>query len=214
MLRAVVSRVAPLGGARSVLTFNVARFSGNSQGQRLERADRGLWAGKRRIKGNNCPKSKKRTRREWSPNVFVKRLWSEILGRFIRIPVTAEALRMIDGYGGIDNYLLKSRDEDIDSKRGLQLKAQMKHVITHRKDGKVFLYHAVRKLPEWATMKIPKGPKLPLSVTLVGFEAYVANKTRKKEEMGNVFLRDDVVYVREDLQPKVKKAGEDEEEEL
>ena len=47
-----------------------------------------------------------KNRRRWKPNVRTKRLWSDALGRFLRIRVTARALRTIDKVGGLDEYLL------------------------------------------------------------------------------------------------------------
>jgi large subunit ribosomal protein L28 len=50
----------------------------------------------------------KKTRRRWNPNVQYKKLYSEVLDEMIKFHVTASALRSIDKYGGLDNYLLKS----------------------------------------------------------------------------------------------------------
>jgi large subunit ribosomal protein L28 len=40
--------------------------------------------------------------------VQYKKLYSEVLDEMIKFHVTASALRSIDKYGGLDNYLLKS----------------------------------------------------------------------------------------------------------
>lgn len=51
-------------------------------------------------------KNEIKTRRYWRPNVHSKRLWSESLGSFIKIRVTARVLRTVDKCGGLDEYLL------------------------------------------------------------------------------------------------------------
>ncbi len=47
-----------------------------------------------------------KSRRRWKPNVHSKRLWSEAMGKFIRVRVLARVLRTIDKVGGLDEYLL------------------------------------------------------------------------------------------------------------
>ena len=39
----------------------------------------------------------------------MKRIYSEVLDEMLRFHVTTSALRTIDKYGGLDNYLLNSR---------------------------------------------------------------------------------------------------------
>lgn len=72
------------------------------------RSKRGLYDGRDVRSGNNVPFSLKKTKRKFKPNVFTKRLYSEILDEMIRFHVTAGALRTIDKMGGLDEYLLKS----------------------------------------------------------------------------------------------------------
>ena len=38
-----------------------------------------------------------------------KRVYSEVLDEMLRFHITTSALRTIDKYGGLDDYLLKSR---------------------------------------------------------------------------------------------------------
>lgn len=49
------------------------------------------------------------TKRTFKPNVFAKRVYSEILDEMIRFHLTAATLRSIDKAGGLDNYLLTSK---------------------------------------------------------------------------------------------------------
>ena len=49
------------------------------------------------------------TRRKFKPNVFLKRVYSEILEEMVRFHLTASTLRSIDKAGGLDNYLFTSQ---------------------------------------------------------------------------------------------------------
>lgn len=62
----------------------------------------------------------------WLPNVQSKNFYSPILGEHLKIRVTTRALRCIDKAGGLDNYLLYTRDKHIASELGLQLKALLR----------------------------------------------------------------------------------------
>jgi large subunit ribosomal protein L28 len=50
----------------------------------------------------------KATKRTFKPNVFKKRVYSEILDAMIPFHLTASTLRSIDKAGGLDNYLLNN----------------------------------------------------------------------------------------------------------
>lgn len=54
-----------------------------------------------------------------------KRLFSYILDRHIRVKVTTHALRCIDKAGGIDEYLLKTPYQKMDTELGLYWKAKI-----------------------------------------------------------------------------------------
>lgn len=76
---------------------------------RSNRSRRGLYDGKDIRSGNNVSFSMKSTKRKFKPNVFVKRVYSEILDDMIKFHLTTSTLRSIDKVGGLDNYLLKNR---------------------------------------------------------------------------------------------------------
>ncbi|RKP25781.1 hypothetical protein SYNPS1DRAFT_7056, partial [Syncephalis pseudoplumigaleata] len=99
----------------------------------FKRAQRGLFAGKHIQFGNNKPFSLKKTRRVWLPNVQSKRLYSEILGRVVRFKVTAAALRTIDKKGGLDNYLLGTRDDKLASEAGVRLKRVLQEKLAAKR---------------------------------------------------------------------------------
>ncbi len=50
----------------------------------------------------------KSTKRKFKPNVFLKRVYSEILDEMVQFHLTTSALRSIDKAGGLDNYLMKN----------------------------------------------------------------------------------------------------------
>lgn len=58
-------------------------------------------------------KNEIKTRRYWRPNVHSKRLWSESLGSFVKIRITARVLRTVDKCGGLDEYLLGEKTQRI-----------------------------------------------------------------------------------------------------
>ena len=84
------------------------------------RSRRGLYDGKDIRTGNNVSFSMRHTKRKFKPNVFLKRIYSEILDDMIRFHVTTSALRSIDKAGGLDNYLLNN--ENITEGEGLKIK--------------------------------------------------------------------------------------------
>ena len=61
----------------------------------FKRSQLGLFQGKMKQYGNNVPFSKQKTRRSWLPNVHSQRLFSETLQDYLRVKVTARALKTI-----------------------------------------------------------------------------------------------------------------------
>jgi large subunit ribosomal protein L28 len=60
--------------------------------------------GKRPVAGNNVSHAKNRTRRRFLPNLQFHRFWVESENRWIRLRISANALRTIDK-NGIDSIL-------------------------------------------------------------------------------------------------------------
>ncbi|KZO94701.1 hypothetical protein CALVIDRAFT_455530, partial [Calocera viscosa TUFC12733] len=69
-----------------------------------------LFEGRATLSGNNVPHSKHKTKRKWYPNVQNKRLFSEALGGTVKVRLTTSTLRTIDKYGGLDAYMLRSKN--------------------------------------------------------------------------------------------------------
>lgn len=55
--------------------------------------------GKKRLIGNNVSHSKRRTKREFAPNLRTKRFWLEEEQRFVTLKVSAAGIRTINKNG-------------------------------------------------------------------------------------------------------------------
>merc|ERR1719232_1186644 len=101
-------------------SFLLQNEVGHQVRYRSNRSKRGLYDGKDVGFGNKVSFSEKKTRRKFKPNVFKKRVFSEILNKMICFNLTASALRSIDKMGGLDNYLLTSKH--VQGGQGLKVK--------------------------------------------------------------------------------------------
>ncbi len=79
--------------------------------------------------GNHVSHANNKTKRRFLPNLQQVTLASEKLERSFRLRVSTSALRMVDHKGGLDNFLIKARDENL-SKRALKLKRDVKEKMT------------------------------------------------------------------------------------
>ncbi len=61
---------------------------------------------KKRMVGNNVSHAKNRTKRVFMPNIQDTSVFSETLGRKVRIRVSAAGLRTLDHKGGIDAFVM------------------------------------------------------------------------------------------------------------
>jgi large subunit ribosomal protein L28 len=77
--------------------------------------------GKGTLVGNNVSHANNKTKRVYRPNLQSIALVSEALGNAYRLRVSMNALRSVDRSGGLDPFLLKSRDAVL-STRALRLK--------------------------------------------------------------------------------------------
>mgnify|MGYP001303351133 FL=1 len=59
--------------------------------------------------GNNVSHAHNKTRRRYLPNVQKMTLFSETLGK-VRLKISADALRSIENKGGLDAFLLNTRN--------------------------------------------------------------------------------------------------------
>ena len=65
------------------------------------------------------------TKRKFNPNLIKVTLLSDVLGRSVRLRISANALRSVEHRGGLDAFLLKAKDADL-SERALELKRQVR----------------------------------------------------------------------------------------
>ena len=70
-------------------------------------------SGKGVLVGNNVSHANNKTKRRFLPNLHAQRLYSETLGESIRLRISNHALRTVERRGGLDGYLLSSRDVDL-----------------------------------------------------------------------------------------------------
>lgn len=82
-------------------------------------------SGKGVLAGNNVSHAHNRTRRRFLPNLQAVSLFSEVLDKPVRMRVATSALRTIEKRGGLDAFLLSSRDGDL-PQEALKVKRQIK----------------------------------------------------------------------------------------
>ncbi len=63
--------------------------------------------------GNNVSHAHNKTRRRFLPNLQKTSLFSDSLGQSVRLKVSAYALRTVEQKGGLDAFLLDTRDSDL-----------------------------------------------------------------------------------------------------
>jgi len=63
--------------------------------------------------GNNVSHAHNKTRRRFLPNLQQTSLLSETLGKSIRLRLSTAAIRTVEHKGGIDAFLLDTRDADL-----------------------------------------------------------------------------------------------------
>ncbi|XP_044965477.1 uncharacterized protein LOC123425804 [Hordeum vulgare subsp. vulgare] len=108
----------------------------------MGRAKRGIFAGRHIQFGNKVSEDGgNKSRRNWKPNVQEKRLFSYIHDRHIRVKVTTHALRCIDKAGGIDEYLLKTPYNKMDTEMGIAWKAKIEKMYSDLAGMEVGFFH-------------------------------------------------------------------------
>lgn len=80
--------------------------------------------GKGRQIGHNVSHANNKTKRTFLPNLQNVTLISDSLGRSVRLRVSTHGLRSVEHVGGLDAWLLKSRDTSL-SLRARRLKREV-----------------------------------------------------------------------------------------
>ncbi|WP_445682191.1 50S ribosomal protein L28 [Radicibacter daui] len=81
--------------------------------------------------GNNVSHANNKTRRRFLPNLQVTSLLSEALERTVRLRLSTHAIRTVDVRGGIDSFLVGTKDEDL-SVEARRLKRQIKKALADK----------------------------------------------------------------------------------
>jgi len=81
--------------------------------------------GKGRMVGNNVSHANNKTKRTFLPNLQNVTLISDTLAKSVRLRVSTHGLRSVEHVGGLDNWLLKTSDEDL-SLRARRLKRDVR----------------------------------------------------------------------------------------
>ena len=71
--------------------------------------------GKGVMTGNNVSHANNKTRRRFLPNIQETSVYSEALGRQIRVKVSTNGLKTIEHNGGIDSWLLSIAPSKLDA---------------------------------------------------------------------------------------------------
>jgi large subunit ribosomal protein L28 len=71
--------------------------------------------------GNSVSHANNKTRRRFLPNLNEVTLISDTLKQQVRLKISSHALRSVEHRGGLDNFLIKARPDDL-SARALKLK--------------------------------------------------------------------------------------------
>lgn len=74
--------------------------------------------------GNNVSHANNKNRRRFQPNLQETSLLSDALGRMVRLRLSTNAIRSIEHRGGLDSFLLSSRDAVL-SQDARRLKTQI-----------------------------------------------------------------------------------------
>ena len=81
--------------------------------------------------GNNVSHANNKTRRRFLPNLQETSLFSESLGRNVRMRVSTNGLRTIEHKGGLDAYLIEASTLELDGDMR-RLKKQVEKAVAAR----------------------------------------------------------------------------------
>lgn len=81
--------------------------------------------GKGRQVGHNVSHANNKTKRTFLPNLQNVTLISDALGTSVKLRVSTHGLRSVEHVGGLDNWLIKTADDQL-SLRARRLKRQIK----------------------------------------------------------------------------------------
>ncbi|SFG50064.1 LSU ribosomal protein L28P [Palleronia marisminoris] len=85
--------------------------------------------GKGPATGNNVSHANNKTRRRFLPNLNDVTLMSEVLGRTVKLKISAAALRTVDHRGGLDGFMAKAKEGEL-SPRAVKIKREIEKAQT------------------------------------------------------------------------------------
>jgi large subunit ribosomal protein L28 len=74
--------------------------------------------------GHKVSHSNRKSKRRFLPNLCNVTMMSDVLGRGVRLRVSANALKTVDHRGGLDAFLAKAKDDEL-SPKALEIKRQI-----------------------------------------------------------------------------------------
>jgi len=100
---------------------------------RSNRAKKGLFHGKDVRSGHRISHSKVHSKRKFYPNVINKRVWTYALNDWVRFKMTTTALKAMDDYGGIDNYVMHLDEASVqDSNYIIKMRGLISAALFHK----------------------------------------------------------------------------------
>ena len=78
--------------------------------------------------GNNVSHAHNKTRRRYLPNLQSTSLFSDALGRTVRMRVSVHGIRSIEHRGGLDAYLMAERDAEL-GQEARRIKRQIRRAL-------------------------------------------------------------------------------------
>ena len=84
--------------------------------------------GKGVLTGHLVSHSNRKTKRRFLPNLCNVTLQSDVLGRSVRLRISANALRSVEHRGGLDAFLVKASDDEL-SPNALALKKEVRAAL-------------------------------------------------------------------------------------
>ncbi len=95
-------------------------------------ARRCTLTGTRAQSGHKVSHSNIKTKRKFRPNLQQISSFSDVLGRSVSLRVTAATLRTIDHNGGLDSYLLTTKNTHL-TDEAISLKRKLRKTVAEKK---------------------------------------------------------------------------------
>lgn len=187
--------------------------------------NKGLWAGEGIVVCYAKKEVKKprdifspRIPKWYNPLVVNRVLYSEILDRWLTIPCTNRAMDLIDDAFGLDHYILKTSERDLNSKLGMDLKREMLVALAKKslypndleKREKIYNRYKQYEIPleeaEWVGLSISEA--LDKARRLEEARPVVPLKTILTEQ----FIKDYQEMLKKPSDPEKRQAEEEDEE--